>query len=384
MKVVPTTNNNKAFKPVIPMDRAEPKDLEIGEYHTYKLRTNPAEADSPLYTLQVPKFDTGTPEEWLKFQKKLRAVIAGQNATTGPARYGLARNLLTGDALATFSTMDGNETVANFDRALRRMTEHIFPARALSTQRRYMRRFLRKPRSLNTREWISRVRELNDYLQDFPAGNPDTVPADYDYSGQKLSEEELLEILEFGIPNAWRKQMLLQNFDVTSETDGAINKFLTFCDRLESALDDDSKTKPTSDSTHKSNGKKNKGRNNKDTPKDTKKRDRDTSGDCRLHGENCGHSTHDCRTLIKQAQRMANTYKAQHDSKKKEYREKQEFKAIIEARIDELFAATQKTAKKARRSSEVSQEKEEQHMLQTTIQDFRNATLSDSESETED
>jgi hypothetical protein len=80
---------------------------------------------------------------------------------------------------------------------------------------------------------------------------------------------------------------------------------------------------------------------------------------------------------------MANTYKAQHDSKKKEYREKQEFKAIIEARINELFAATQKTAKKARRSSEVSQEKEEQHMLQTTIQDFRNATLSDSESETE-
>ena len=46
--------------PPIPLERPAKKDLQRGEYQTYKLRNNPAEENSPVYELSVPYFRTGT------------------------------------------------------------------------------------------------------------------------------------------------------------------------------------------------------------------------------------------------------------------------------------------------------------------------------------
>eukprot|EP00957_Ditylum_brightwellii_P114979 8769395-Ditylum_brightwellii.AAC.1 len=43
------------------------RQLEQGQFHTYKLRTTPTDTTAPIYELSVPFFDKGTPEEWIKF-----------------------------------------------------------------------------------------------------------------------------------------------------------------------------------------------------------------------------------------------------------------------------------------------------------------------------
>eukprot|EP00957_Ditylum_brightwellii_P013540 1020815-Ditylum_brightwellii.AAC.1 len=102
MKTVPMANkrSNLDVKQVItPFSRLEPRNLERGQFHTYKLRTTPADATSPVYKLSVPFFDEGTPEEWIKFRHGLAAVLKGQNVTLRPASYAVAKTLLKGDAL---------------------------------------------------------------------------------------------------------------------------------------------------------------------------------------------------------------------------------------------------------------------------------------------
>ena len=51
MKVVPTnTVVKKSQQAVIPLERAPVKQLQQGDYYTYKLCSNPADAKSPVYT----------------------------------------------------------------------------------------------------------------------------------------------------------------------------------------------------------------------------------------------------------------------------------------------------------------------------------------------
>eukprot|EP00957_Ditylum_brightwellii_P047079 3575151-Ditylum_brightwellii.AAC.1 len=88
MKTVPMVTkrtNPDVKRAIIPFLRPEPRNLEKGQYHTYKLCTTPVDATLPVYKLFVLFFDEGTPEEWIKFQRVLAAVLEGQNITQGPA-----------------------------------------------------------------------------------------------------------------------------------------------------------------------------------------------------------------------------------------------------------------------------------------------------------
>eukprot|EP00957_Ditylum_brightwellii_P035611 2699098-Ditylum_brightwellii.AAC.1 len=65
MKTVPTTtkqSNQDVKRVIIPFPRPDLRQLERGLFHTYKLRTTPVDATSPIYKLSVPFFDKGTPE----------------------------------------------------------------------------------------------------------------------------------------------------------------------------------------------------------------------------------------------------------------------------------------------------------------------------------
>eukprot|EP00957_Ditylum_brightwellii_P100132 7630922-Ditylum_brightwellii.AAC.1 len=68
-----------------------------------RLRTTPADTDSPTYEPAIPFFDEGTPKEWIKFPHGLQAVLKGQNVMQGPASYAVAKTLLKGDALMFFN-----------------------------------------------------------------------------------------------------------------------------------------------------------------------------------------------------------------------------------------------------------------------------------------
>eukprot|EP00957_Ditylum_brightwellii_P014048 1059262-Ditylum_brightwellii.AAC.1 len=65
MKTVMTANkcsNPDVKQAIILFLRLELRNLEKGQFHTYKLRTTPTDATLPVYKLSVPFFDEGTPE----------------------------------------------------------------------------------------------------------------------------------------------------------------------------------------------------------------------------------------------------------------------------------------------------------------------------------
>eukprot|EP00957_Ditylum_brightwellii_P070204 5333258-Ditylum_brightwellii.AAC.1 len=90
--------------------RPTPRTLE---HHTYKLRTDPADPNSPTYELLIHFFTKELFEEWIKFRRGLKAVLKGQNVTKGPASYAVAKTLLKCDALTVFEQAEiahGNQT----------------------------------------------------------------------------------------------------------------------------------------------------------------------------------------------------------------------------------------------------------------------------------
>ena len=115
--------------PSIPLERPLEDKLIKGQYETLKLRTDPADANSPTYEITVPYFHVGIPEKWLLFLKNLWKAIHGQALMTGPQKYVIARRLLQGDALATFNTAatnNGNETNDHFLACLAECNQHFF------------------------------------------------------------------------------------------------------------------------------------------------------------------------------------------------------------------------------------------------------------------
>eukprot|EP00957_Ditylum_brightwellii_P122963 9375353-Ditylum_brightwellii.AAC.1 len=97
MKTVLTANkrsNPDVQWVIILFPRLEPRSLERGQFHTYKLHTTPVDATLPVYELYIPFFDEGDSEQWIKFQHGLAVVLKGQNVTLGSASYAVAKTLL--------------------------------------------------------------------------------------------------------------------------------------------------------------------------------------------------------------------------------------------------------------------------------------------------
>ena len=132
----------------------------------------------------------------------------------GPFRYTFTERLSTGDAKAFFNQTALNisiGTVDNFNKVLAEMTKHIFPAYAFCKQKRYLYRHLVKPRSMKPRSFISRLQELNVYLEEIP---PDT-------KGQKtapLSADAIMDIMYHSMPTTWKYKMIEQSFNYADST----------------------------------------------------------------------------------------------------------------------------------------------------------------------
>ena len=60
---------------------------------------DPANADSQTYKVYLNLFDTGSVEQWLKFQTKLNLINTGNGLMASLAKFNLMRLLLKGEAL---------------------------------------------------------------------------------------------------------------------------------------------------------------------------------------------------------------------------------------------------------------------------------------------
>eukprot|EP00957_Ditylum_brightwellii_P177375 13511203-Ditylum_brightwellii.AAC.1 len=68
-----------------------------------------------------------------------------------------------------------------------------------------MRRNIRYGKDNTVKEWVAQVQELNGYLKDFPDHNGNAT--------QPLDADDLLDILEFGVPSSWCREFTVQGFD---------------------------------------------------------------------------------------------------------------------------------------------------------------------------
>ena len=118
--------------PPIPFHRPERKELDKDKYMVAKLRSNPEEASSQTYELNVPYFDTGCPEVWLQFTDNLKRVLKGQNIKEAPAMVQMAKRLMQGDALAEFNHAwnkreEGEDSAEMFESCLQDISKHVSP-----------------------------------------------------------------------------------------------------------------------------------------------------------------------------------------------------------------------------------------------------------------
>lgn len=356
--------------PPIPLERPAIKELKKQEYLVMKLRSDPADANSQTYDLTIQFFRTGTPEEWLLFQRDLNRVLTGQNITTGPQKFTMIRRLITGDTLAVFNKAaaeHGNETNATFLRCLQDVTNHIFPQRALSFQKRYMRRYLRKPKEMSTREFAARISELNQYLKQFPPFE----------DNQEIDDEEIIDIIEFGIPSSWQKNMVLQGFDPMEST---LADLVAFCERhefTESNLD-----KNDNDNT------KNKGKNSNDLDQkppakggNVKVSNKCSDKFCDLH-QSYGHSTAECKVVQAQIKKMRSNYETGQNAGKK-YPSK-ETKATVMSLVEKSVKASMKKLMNNNKKRKLSEtnfniETSEKEGETFDIDDFEDLVLSSDE-----
>ena len=110
-------------------------------------------------------------------------------------------------------------------------------------------------------------------------------------NANKLPDNELLDLLDFEIPIKWQRQMQVQNFEPTA---GTLRDFQYFCERLESALDN----QVTDDKSNKTSGQ---GKGSKKCHQNNSNKDKKHF--YMLHGHNPTHSTKQCRTLKKEAEK---------------------------------------------------------------------------------
>jgi len=177
------TPSRHQIVPVIPLSRPEVKGtLDKGDYTLIKCKTTLDAANLANYDLLIPYFRSRSTEEYLKWRCNVNRAFAGQGITDGPGKYNLTRKLLDGDSLMVFnvkSTQIETETNTHYEQVMDALTEHVFPIKALQTQKRFMRWFLRKPRDMKARDFVSRVCEINELLNQFPnANNQGSLPQD--------------------------------------------------------------------------------------------------------------------------------------------------------------------------------------------------------------
>ena len=78
-------------------------------------------------------FKGRNPEEWLKWVNNIKQAAMGQNMTTEPTKFSLAKQLLDGGALIVFknvATAVTTETINTFNQDIKSVTEHVLPKSA--------------------------------------------------------------------------------------------------------------------------------------------------------------------------------------------------------------------------------------------------------------
>ena len=300
---------------VIPLVKFEEKKLNKDDYETIELLTNPGDPNSLKRKLQVPYLCSGGPAEYIAFRKALETVINGQGLMSGPAKFRLLRSLIQDEAEAEVTTILAAEAITaetnpSFERVLAALAKHYFPRGAIAKQKRAMRRAWRKPVNWSERKYIAETRAIATDLKYYPNWSPEVG----------LSEDDLVDIIDYGNPIHWQQQMTLQGFDISEKS---LSELSEFCERLELAEKLMQATHVNYVNPAQAEGRRRRlSRRERRGKSANNKRDRGKNVNlnyCPLHGPRT-HPMQECEALKNQAKRMRQNWDAQADKKPNPYR----------------------------------------------------------------
>jgi hypothetical protein len=96
---------------------------------------------------------------------------------------------------------------------------------------------------------------------------------------------------------------------------------------------------------------------------------------CLHHGENSSHNTNKCEYIKSQLKRLNGTYEAQHPSKRKEFKKKQELQMLIGDIADKAIKQVAKDNKKRRAKDNSSSDDEEFHNIEQLNNQLKKVTF---------
>jgi len=108
-----------------------------------------------------------------------------------------------------------------------------------------------------------------------------------------LSEDEIIDILLFGTPKSWQREMDRQGFDPLASSPSEVLAFMERIDISSEHFDGNKKVAKVTQGKGKKKSSYNKGNS-----------DADGSKHCMLHGNNNTHDALECKTLMAQAKKL--------------------------------------------------------------------------------
>ena len=286
----------------------------------YELHTRPADVNSPKYRFQLRVLvGTESVRTIVRWQIALVTVIDGLNlsqyAHTKPivetamratplslfrssleAQQTAARETAakqahrtaTGDAAAKQAAytaimqqaLTDHQADAQIQTAVSFVMSQLMPKNVLARVKRVLRRETRKPKDMTIRAYYQNLCRINyeEIIRLPPFG-----------ANQQLSQDELLDIILFGTPKSWQREMERQGWDPMTKS---LEENIGFMENLEATDDfqdsDDKKTVSSKKSSNK------------------KAKSKSTSGEyhCMLHGKNNTHNSEDCHKLKDSVQKL--------------------------------------------------------------------------------
>jgi len=165
------------------------------------------------------------------------------------------------------------------------VVKNLLPNKTLQRVKQYLRREGRKPVDMSVKQDIIHICRIN-------TKEIACRPPAFDRN-QCLTDDKIINILLWGTPKSWQREMDCQGFDLLAKTLTEVVEFME-CIKMSEDFDGDRKvaavTKKGNNKKKASNGKGSSGA--------------ESSKHCMLHGNNNAHDTSECKTLMAQAKKL--------------------------------------------------------------------------------
>ena len=258
------------------------------------------------------------------------------------------------------------------EQALNHMMTTLLPNKILQRVKRYLRREARKPYDMDVKTYYMHIQRING--EEIPH-----LPPNFE-KDQSLGKDEIVDILLFGTPKSWQKEMDRQGFDPLVHEP---NEVVDFMERIENAEEHDHDKKTVK--VGAKNDKKRNGNNNNNNKNDSN----GTKGSkyCMLHGNNNTHDTTECKSLQAHAKKLKDEKGSNGKSKNKSWQNKskqgtddsKKELAALTKRVDSLVKAQELNAIEPVKKRKVNWPEEDDELdmsaLDIELKDFNYSNL---------